>query len=190
MELPADRPRPVVRSSEGAAVGFEVPSDVLDGLRAVARDADASMFMTVLSVFTVLLSRYSGQQDVVVGTPIANRNRAEIEGLIGFFVNTLALRTDLSGDPTFAELLQRVRAETLAAYAHQDVPFEQLVDELGVERDRSRSPLFQVMFSYATQESAGGGVLEEPVPMPVKFDVTVAVVEAGGVLRGEVQFST
>ncbi|MFC4048011.1 condensation domain-containing protein, partial [Dactylosporangium siamense] len=193
LELPTDRPRPPVRSSEGASIGFTVPADVAEGLQGVARDAGASMFMTVLSAFTVLLSRYSGQEDVVVGTPIANRNRGEIEGLIGFFVNTLVLRTDLSGDPTFAELLQRVRAETLAAYAHQDLPFEHLVDDLDVDRDRSRTPLFQVLFNYATVTGEPAPTVEgvsDPVPVPVKFDVTVAVVEAGGVLRGEVQFST
>ncbi|MFC4047979.1 condensation domain-containing protein, partial [Dactylosporangium siamense] len=190
LELPTDRPRPPVRTAEGAVIGFAIPSEVTEGLRTLAGAVSASMFMTLFSAFSVLLARYTGQDDIVVGTPIANRNRSEVEGLIGFFVNTLALRTDLSGDPTFAELLERVRAETLAAYAHQDLPFESLVDEVGVERDRSRTPLFQVMFSYATQESAGGGVLEEPVPMPVKFDLTVAVVEAGGVLKGEVQFST
>ncbi len=133
-----------------------MPDEVAGGLRAVARTAGASMFMTVLGAFGVLLSRYSAQDDIVVGTPIAGRNRAEIEGLIGFFVNTLVLRTDLSGDPTFAELLGRVRATTLAAYAHQDLPFEQLVDALGVERDRSRTPLFQVMFNYLAARDAQG----------------------------------
>ncbi len=113
LEFPADRPRPQVRSSAGAILDFEIPAAVAEGLRALSRTAGASMFMTLLAAFTVLLSRYSGQDDVVVGTPIAGRNRAEIEGLIGFFVNTLVLRTDLSGDPTFAELLGRVRATTL-----------------------------------------------------------------------------
>src|SRR5262249_25496594 len=127
-------------------------------LRVVSRDAGASMFMTVFAVYTVLLGRYTGQDDIVVGTPIANRNRAETEGLIGYFVNTLVLRTDLSGDPAFAGLLGRVRAQTLAAFAHQDVPFERLVDELVNDRDRSRTPLFQVLFNYFTAaEAAGAG---------------------------------
>src|SRR4051812_21711078 len=149
LELPTDRPRPPVRRSAGASVEFEVPSHVVAGLRAVGRAAGASMFMTLFSVFSVLLGRYSGQDDVVVGTPIANRNRTEIEGLIGFFVNTLVLRTDLSGDPTFAEVLNRVREMALGAYAHQDVPFESVVEALEVPRDRSRTPLFQVIFSYS-----------------------------------------
>ncbi|MFC4046555.1 amino acid adenylation domain-containing protein, partial [Dactylosporangium siamense] len=189
LELPADRPRPAVRSSEGAAIGFAIPVEVAEGLRSLAQASGASMFMTVLSVFSVLLSRYTGQDDVVVGTPIANRNRAEVEGLIGFFVNTLVLRTDLSGDPTFVELLARVRAGTLAAYAHQDLPFEQLVDELVVERDRSRTPLFQVLFNYAT-DAAPVDVTPEPVPVAVKFDLAFSVVESGAELWGEVQYST
>ena len=110
------------------------------------------MFMMLLAGFAVLLGRYCGTEDVVVGTPVANRNRAETEGLIGFFVNTLVLRADLSGDPSFTGLLGRVRRMALEAYAHQDLPFEQLVDELVTERDRSRTPLFQVFFSYVTGE--------------------------------------
>jgi amino acid adenylation domain-containing protein len=199
LELPTDRPRPVVRSAQGGVLGFTVPAVVADGLRALSREAGATMFMTVFAAFTVLLSRYSGQDDIVVGTPIANRNRAEIEPLIGFFVNTLVLRTDLSGDPTFTEVLGRVRAGTLAAYAHQDVPFEQLVDELGVARDRSRTPLFQVLFNYVSAEAAGAG---SAVPGESEggveglgggsavFDLTVSVGERGGVLVGGVEFST
>ena len=122
------------------------------GLREVAQQGGASMFMTVLAAFMVLLGRYTGLDDVVVGTPVANRDRAETEDLIGFFVNTLVMRADLSGDPSFAGLLGRVRAMALEAYAHQDLPFEQLVDELVTDRDRSRTPLFQVLFSYC----AGG----------------------------------
>ncbi|MFC6021674.1 amino acid adenylation domain-containing protein, partial [Plantactinospora solaniradicis] len=196
LELPTDRPRPVVQSVEGAALQFTVSAEVLEGLRAVTRTAGVSMFMTLFGAFTVLLGRYSGQDDIVVGTPIANRNRAEIEGLIGFFVNTLVMRTDLSGDPTFTELLGRVRAETLAAYAHQDVPFEQLVDELGVVRDRSRSPLFQVLFNYAAGDGEDRAVRDVPaersgpVPMPVKFDLSVALGEVGSGLVGSVQYST
>ncbi|MFC4047995.1 condensation domain-containing protein, partial [Dactylosporangium siamense] len=188
LDLPTDRPRPAVRSAEGAAIGFAVPQDVTDGLRAVAGVGGASMFMTVLSAFTVLLSRYSGQDDIVVGTPIANRNRAEVEGLIGFFVNTLVLRADLSGDPTFAELLGRVRAQTLDALAHQDVPFESLVDELGVERDRSRTPLFQVLFSYGSGDASAE--LQGVQQVPAIYDLTVTLRESGSGLVGSVQFST
>ncbi|MEU7876565.1 condensation domain-containing protein, partial [Dactylosporangium sp. NPDC049140] len=195
LELPTDRPRPAHRSSEGAAIEFVVPADVVDGLRAVSQDAGVSMFMTVLGAFTVLLGRYSGQDDFVIGTPIANRTRAEIEGLIGFFVNTLVLRADLSGDPTFAELLGRVRTETLAGYAHQDVPFEQLVDELGVRRDLSRTPLFQVLFNYVAADGRGPAselpdVVGEPESTPVKFDLSIAVDEVGDGLRAALRYST
>src|SRR5262249_37994182 len=130
--------------------------------------------------------------DVPVGTPVANRNRAELEGLIGFFVNTLVLRTDLSGDPTFTELLGRVRRTALDAYAHQDLPFEQLVDALTTERDRSRTPLFQVMFNYTT---GGAGALAADVltdALPAKFDLVVVLGDDGGHghLVGQVQYST
>jgi amino acid adenylation domain-containing protein len=154
LELPTDRPRPAVRSTAGAVTRFSVPAEVADGLRGVARECGATMFMTLIAAFTMLLGRYCGADDVVVGTPVANRNRAETEDLIGFFVNTLVMRTDLSGDPAFTELLGRVREMALAAYAHQDLPFEQLVDTLVTERDRSRSPLFQVLFNYFTEEGS------------------------------------
>ncbi|WP_239137328.1 condensation domain-containing protein, partial [Dactylosporangium siamense] len=174
LELPTDRPRAAVRSSAGAVSEFVVPADVVAGLRVLSRAAGVSMFMTVFAAFNVLLCRYSGQDDVVVGTPVANRNRAEVEGLIGFFVNTLVLRTDLSGDPTFVELLGRVRAGTLAAYAHQDVPFERLVDELGVVRDRSRTPLFQVLFNYVNEVVSDGGGARREV---TGFDLSLSVGE-------------
>ena len=135
---------------------FAVPAEVAGGLREVAQQGGASMFMTVLAAFAVLLGRYTGLDDVVVGTPVANRDRAETEDLIGFFVNTLVMRADLSGDPSFTGLLGRVRAMALEAYAHQDLPFEQLVDELVTDRDRSRTPLFQVLLNYARRRSAGG----------------------------------
>ena len=131
-------------------VQFAVPARGRGRPAGASREqAGATMFMTLLAAFAVLLARYTGLDDIVVGTPIANRNRAETEDLIGFFVNTLVLRADLSGDPSFAELLGRVRRTALDAYAHQDLPFEQLVDELVTDRDRSRTPLFQVFFNYA-----------------------------------------
>ena len=153
--------------------------------------------MTVLAGFAVLLGRYCGVDDVVAGTPVANRDRAETEDLIGFFVNTLVLRADLSGDPSFTGLLGRVRAMALGAYAHQDVPFEQLVDELVTERDRSRTPLFQVMFSYAADDRGpdgrGGGARagEAGVPRAALCDLTVTVADAGrGALAGGIEYST
>ncbi|WP_261991509.1 non-ribosomal peptide synthetase, partial [Streptomyces sp. OR43] len=214
LELPTDRPRPLVRSTEGAALRFTVPARTADALRSLSRERGTTMFMTLLAAFDVLLSRYAGSEDVVVGTPVANRNRAEIEDLIGFFVNTLVLRTDLSGDPSFAELLGRVRETSLAAFAHQDLPFEQLVDELVGERDRSRTPLFQVMFTYESQEPGalpGRGDLFGPDALatdfladslPAKFDLLLTLGDGDGHrdsdgsgdgrggLVGELQYST
>ena len=129
----------------------------MTSLRAGAREGGATMFMVLLSALAVLLGRYCGAEDIAVGTPVANRNRAETEDLIGFFVNTLVMRADLGGDPSFTTLLAQVRETALGAYAHQDLPFERLVDELSPERDRSRTPLFQVFFSYEAGDPAGGG---------------------------------
>ncbi|MFC9249741.1 condensation domain-containing protein, partial [Streptomyces sp. NPDC057136] len=207
LELPTDRPRPAVRSTDGGVVEFAVPAESARQLRALSRAHGVTMSMTSLAAFNVLLGRYAGSDDVVVGTPVANRNRAETEGLIGFFVNTLVMRTDLSGDPTFTELLGRVRQMALGAYAHQDLPFEQLVDDLAVERDRSRSPLFQVLFNFDTAETGadtihrnadllweGGADLTAEFsadrPMLVSVDLAVRIGDNGEGLVGEVQYST
>ena len=200
LELPADRPRPSVRSTAGALTEFAVPSETAGRLRAVAREVGATMFMTLLAGFTVLLGRYSGQDDVVVGTPVANRNRAETEGLVGFFVNTLVLRADLSGDPTFTELLGRVRRMALNAYGRQDLPFEQLVGALVSERDRSRTPLFQVMFTYGTSDplpgesGPGGGPGNSPAEIwgwsAAKFDLRLIMTDEAGGLAGGIEYST
>ncbi|HYO98763.1 MAG TPA: amino acid adenylation domain-containing protein, partial [Pyrinomonadaceae bacterium] len=147
LELPTDRPRPPVQTYRGATARFTLAKDLSSGLQRLSRREGTTLFMTLLAAFQSLLQRYSGAEDVLVGTPIAGRNRAEIEGLIGFFVNTLVLRTTFDGDPSFVELLARVREVCLGAYAHQDVPFEKLVEELQPERELSHSPLFQVMFS-------------------------------------------
>ena len=155
LELPTDRPRPAVASGpRRRASRFALPAEATRALRALARREGATLFMTLLAAWQLLLARYSGQDDVVVGTPVAGRARAETEGLIGFFVNTLVLRADLSGDPTFRALLGRVREAALGAYAHQDVPFEQLVEELQPERARAHTPLFQVMFALQNAEPA------------------------------------
>jgi amino acid adenylation domain-containing protein len=155
LELPTDRPRPAVQTFRGATVPFELAPELLERLQALGRGEGATLYMTLLGAFQVLLSKYAGSEDVVVGTPIAGRGRGEVEGLIGFFVNTLALRTDLSGDPSFRETLRRVREMTLGAYEHQEVPFERLVAELQPERSMSHSPLFQV--SFTLQDGGGGG---------------------------------
>ena len=196
LEFPADHPRPAVRSSAGALVEFMVPAETAGGLRAAARQAGATAFMTLLSAFTVLLSRYTGQDDIVLGTPVAHRTRTEFESLIGFFVNTLVLRTDLSGDPTFTELVGRVRREVLSAYAHQDVPFEQVVERSKPERDRSRTPLFQIVFSMDRVRDtrlAFSGLSGERFPVSVeeaRFDLTVALGEDGDEIGGSLLYST
>ncbi len=146
LELPTDHPRPAAQSFRGSHQSLLLPNSVSERLKALSRQEGVTLFMTLLAAFTILLHRYTDQDDLIVGTPIANRNRLEIEGLIGFFVNTLVMRTDLSGNPTFRELLQRVREACLGAYAHQDLPFERLVEELHLERNLGRNPLFQVMF--------------------------------------------
>ncbi|HZT57847.1 MAG TPA: condensation domain-containing protein, partial [Pyrinomonadaceae bacterium] len=146
LELPTDRPRPAVESFRGARYCFRLPEELTASLQKLSRKEGATLFMTLLAGFQTLLYRYTGQKDIVVGSPIANRNRAETEDLIGFFVNTLALRTQIEGNPRFSELLKKVREMTLGAYAHQDMPFERLVEELQPRRDLSRSPIFQVMF--------------------------------------------
>jgi amino acid adenylation domain-containing protein/FkbM family methyltransferase len=160
LELPTDRPRPAVQTFHGATHTFEFPQDLTEALQGLSRKVGVTLFMTLLTAFQCLLHRYTGQDDIVVGTPIANRNRAEIEGLIGFFVNTLVMRTDTSGNPVFRELLNQVKKAALDAYTHQDLPLEKLVEELQPERDLSRNPLFQVMFAMqnvpiATLELSG-----------------------------------
>jgi aspartate racemase len=146
LQLLTDRPRSAVQTSRGKRQSVALPKALSEALKALSRQEGTTLFMTLLAAFKILLHRYTGQDDLVVGTPIANRNRLEIEGLIGFFVNTLVLRTDLAGNPSFRELLRRVREVCLGAYARQDLPFERLVEELRLERDMSRNPLFQVMF--------------------------------------------
>ena len=150
LELPTDRPRPAVQRYAGAQQSLWVSPELLEQLKNLSQQEGVTLFMTLLAAFQVLLMRYSGQNDIVVGTPIANRTREELENLIGFFVNTLVLRTDLSGNPSFLQLLARVREVALQAYAHQDLPFEKLVEELQPERDLSLQPLFQVLFSLET----------------------------------------
>jgi fengycin family lipopeptide synthetase B len=147
LALPADRPRAPVQTFRGARLNLELSKELRDRLADLSQREGVTMFMTLLAAFQTLLYRYTGREDIVVGSPSANRNRSEIENLIGFFVNTLVLRTDFSGNPTFLELLRRVRRVTLGAYAHQDVPFDRIVDELNPERSLSYSPLVQVLFA-------------------------------------------
>jgi len=146
LPLPTDHPRPAVETFRGAHIPVALAPALTEALKVLSRRAGVTLFMTMLAAFQVLLLRYTGQRDIAVGSPIANRTRPELERLIGFFVNTLVLRSDLAGNPQFRELLGHVRAVTLAAYEHQDIPFEKLVEELQPERDMSRHPLFQIMF--------------------------------------------
>src|SRR5262249_8712085 len=147
LNLPTDHPRATGQTYHGARHPFRVPAGLAEGARALGQQHGCTPYMVLLAAFQVLLSRYSSQDDFCVGSPITGRNRPEIEGLAGLFVNTLVLRADLSSDPTFAELLGRVRETCLGAYAHQDLPFERLVEELRPQRDPSRHPLFQVLFA-------------------------------------------
>ncbi|WP_164018189.1 non-ribosomal peptide synthetase [Pyxidicoccus trucidator] len=183
LELPTDFPRPAVRRQQGATVEFKLPRELSDSLRALGRQEGATLFMVLLAGFQALLSRYSGQKDLAVGTPIAGRRTQELEPLLGMFINTLVLRTSLEGAPTFRELLSRVKESTLGAYAHQDIPFEKLVEELEPTRDLSRQPLFQVMFVLQNApmgESALPGVSVSQRTLDngtSKFDLSVAMQE-------------
>ncbi len=147
LELPTDRPRRPVATQRGAMRSTTLPTTILESVRALGRQERATLYMTLLAAFQVLLFRYSGQDDIAVGTPFAGRSRPELEGLIGLFVNTLVMRGDLSGDPGFRELLRRIRRTAIEAYAHQDLPFDQLVTAARYDRDAGRTPLFQVMFA-------------------------------------------
>lgn len=199
LELPEDRLRSQTRSCPGDAVTFTVAPDVTGALRRVAANHGASLFMVCLAAFQAVLARWSGQDDVVVGSPIAGRNRAEVEDLVGFFVNTLVLRADLGGDPTFGELIDQVKGTALGGYAHQELPFERLVEELAPERDITRNPLLQVVFQLETASEKepwsvpGLSVQAVTVSTRVrsKFDLSCVLTERdGGHLAGELEFAT
>ncbi len=195
LELPTDRPPPVLPSFNRASHSFTVGTERLSKLRALARQEDATLFMLLLAAFQFVLGCHAGQVDVVVGTPIAGRTRTELEGLIGFFVNTLAIRTDLSGHPGFRELLKRVRATCLTAYTYQHLPFEKLVDVLAPQRDLGSQPLFQVLFVH--QVAASGAAEADAVESgrtslagTAYFDLTLSLMETRSTLNGELYFNT
>jgi amino acid adenylation domain-containing protein len=196
LKLPTDRERPAVFNSRGASLAVEIPLELLARLKELSRREGATLYMTLLAAFQTLLQRYSSQDDIVVGADMANRTRLETEGLIGFFVNMLVLRTDLSGDPSFSELLARVREVTLGAYEHQDVPFAMLVDELRVERELSRNPLFQVVFvlqNAPLKELELPSVTLAPFEFEVKttpFDLVFSLSETAAGLKGSLTYST
>lgn len=196
-DLPTDRARPTQTDLRGARLSFEIDATLTHQLRELGRCEGATLFMTLLAAFTVLLHRYSGQDDVVVGVPIANRTHPEVEQLIGFFVNTLALRVDLRDAPTFAALLARVRRTALDAYAHQDIPFEQLVQHVAPKRDLSRNPFFQVLFTlgftsladwdFAGIETSRSGYTANPTS---ELDLSLVLSEVAGGLHCEVTYAT
>ncbi|BAY99585.1 amino acid adenylation domain protein [Tolypothrix tenuis PCC 7101] len=196
LELPTDRSRPHVQSYRGAVQSFQLPQDVTVDLKNLSQQEGCTLFMTLLAAFKVLLYRYTGNGDIVVGSPIANRDRSEIEGLIGFFVNTLVLRTNLSDNPTFRELLGRVREVTLGAYDHQDLPFDLLVEELKPQRDLSHTPLFQVMFVLQNAPMSAvelSGLTLQTLPSETstaKFDLTLLMEETESGIRGGLEYNT
>jgi hypothetical protein len=183
LELPTDRPRPAAQTYRGARQSLLLPKTLTEALKALSRQDGATLFMTMLAAFQTLLYRYTGQEDIIVGSPSAGRTRGETTGLIGFFVNTIVLRADLSGDPTFTELIARVRDVAMSAYEHQDIPFEKLVEELHPERDRSRNPLFQVMLGFQNHPTDGvtfSGLDVEQFELhngTSKFDLSLAILE-------------
>jgi non-ribosomal peptide synthetase component F len=202
IDLPIARPRPPVPTYRGAAQSRTIPTGVAQALRTLGRREGATLFMTTLAAFNVLLGRYTGLDDLVVGTPVAGRDRAETEPLIGFFVNTLVIRTDLSGDPTIAALIRRTRDVCLGAFAHQDLPFEMLVEALHPDRDLSRNPLFQITFQCSSEAGGDAGsdaerpdaeAMEETLDVQhgtAKFDLAINVWDDGAVLRLQADYST
>ncbi len=199
--MPTDRPHPKVRSGRGARLYLLFPTRLAEGLQAIAQREGVTLFVAQLAVVKILLHRWSGQDDISVGTATAGRNRIELESLIGFFVNTLVLRTGLSGEPTFRELLGRVREATLGAFAHQDIPFERLVEELHPHRDLTHTPLFQVMFAAQVTDSSGPSAGSEAAGdlslrgleisnQTAKFDLVFHLVDDPGGLGGWVELDT
>jgi amino acid adenylation domain-containing protein len=196
LELPTDRPRPVAQTFRGAVHGFTLPTSLCSALGALSRQEEATLFMTLLAAWQLLLARYTGRHDIVVGTPIAGRTLTEVEALIGFFANTLVIRTDLAGNPSFRELLGRVREVCLGAYAHQDLPFEKLVEELRPERNLSFNPLIQVMFALQNEPVLACKIPDlglERVNIDsgrAKFDVSLLMKETAHAIVGELEYNT
>lgn len=196
LELPTDYPRPAIQSYVGGSASGSLLPGLTADLKRLSQREGVTLFMTLLSAFSILLSKYSGEEDIAVGSPIAHRTGGQTEDIIGFFVNTLVHRVDLSGDPTFRQVLGRVRETCLGAFSHQDVPFELLVEKVAPERDLSRNPLFQVMFQYVNVPTAAlklGGLSAEYLEtgtQAAKFDLEVNVIDAGDGLQVIAKYAT
>ncbi|HFQ92928.1 MAG TPA: non-ribosomal peptide synthetase, partial [Anaerolineae bacterium] len=197
LELPTDRPRPAVQTSRGATTSHTLPPELMTAVNKLCRETGVTQFMALLAAFQVLLYRYSSQTTINVGSPIANRTRGEIEGLIGFFINTLVLRADLDEQMSFRELLAQVKETTLEAYAHQDLPFEMLVEAIQPERDMSHSPLFQVMFILQNAPARAQELPDLRLEMidvetgTATFDITLSLAEWGdGGMDASMEFNT
>lgn len=196
LELPTDRQRPAIQTFHGAVQPLAFPQELTKGLKTLSRRTGVTLLMTLLAAFQALLFRYTGKEDIVVGMPIANRTRTESENLIGFFVNTLAMRTNFSGDPSFRELLARVREMTLEAYAHQNLPFERLVEDLQPERELSHPPLFQIAFTLQNAPQEKLSLVDLTLsPLEVenrtaKLDLALFMWEKGNELHGGAEYNT
>jgi len=208
LNLPTDRVRPPAQTFQGARTKLNISPETRHALNQLSERHGATLFMTFLAAWKILLARYSGQDDIAVGAPVACRNRADLENLIGFFVNSIVLRTDLSGNPSFIELIQRVRETCLSAYAYQDVPFEQVVQMLVPSRDRSYHPLFQVMIAFQTAPRADWNVEELQISdvdtlfnahentmggvtsVSARFDLTVSAIDTGDTIDGSILWNT
>lgn len=196
LDLPADFPRPSIQTSHGAIHTHRIPKRLSDALKDLSQEANITLFMTLLAAFDTLLHRYTSQTDLIIGTPIAGRNRVELESLIGCFINTLVIRTDLSGDPPFVELLTRLREDVLSALAHHDTPFEKLVEDLQLRRDLSRSPLFQVMFQLRNIPKRAWKLSDLKIapfeldPGIAKFDLSLDITEDLNGLSCQFEYNT
>ena len=196
LKLPTDRPRPAVLTFQGAREFVELDAELLKSLKELSRKQDVTLFMLLLAAFKILLYRYGGEADIVVGTPVADRRQVEVEPLIGFFINTLVLRTDLSGNPAFSELLQRVATVALEAYRHQDIPFQKLVEYIGASHNLNRNPLIQTMMvlenaPFANLEFSGADVAAVPMDIGTAIaDLVFSFMEVDGQLKGFVEYST
>jgi non-ribosomal peptide synthetase component F len=196
LELPADRRRPARPAFQGTRELVHLPLSLTQALHTWSQQEGVTLFMTLLAAWSILLYRYSGQEDILIGSPVANRVRPELEGLIGFFVNTLVLRSNLSGDPTVRQLVQRMGEVALGAFAHQDFPFEQLVEELHLERDLSRTVLIQAVFAWQNTPLPPleiAGLSLKPIEIDTgtaKFDLLLALEDTEQGIQGMLEYNT